>query len=120
MSLLRARTASMDDSEAAQLLKAERARVEEALAELETSARRDREDAVQDHGEPDDLVQAGHDAGQREQLEEDLRAVERAERRLAEGGYGVSVQSGEPIPDNRLRAQPTAERTVAEQERFGG
>jgi len=109
----------MDQSEATELLKAERARVEAALAELEASARRDREDAVQDHGEASDLVQAGHDAGQREQLEDELLAITRAEQRLADGEYGVSVESGEPIPDGRLRAQPTAERTVAEQERLG-
>jgi len=108
----------MDQSEAAELLRAERTRVESALAELEASARRDREDAVQDHGEASDLVQAGHDAGQREQLEDELLAIEAAEQRLADGSYGVSVESGDAIPDARLRAQPTAERTVDEQERF--
>jgi RNA polymerase-binding transcription factor DksA len=30
------------------------------------------------------------------------------------------VESGEPIPDARLEALPTAERTVAEEERLGG
>ncbi len=29
-----------------------------------------------------------------------------------------SVESGEPIPDARLEANPTAERTVEEQERY--
>ena len=44
--------------------------------------------------------------------------MERAEERLKAGTYGVSVESGEPIPDARLEAQPTAERTIEEQERF--
>jgi DnaK suppressor protein len=44
--------------------------------------------------------------------------VERAEQRLAEGTYGLSIESGEPIADDRLEAMPTAERTAAEQERF--
>lgn len=44
--------------------------------------------------------------------------MERAEARLAEGTYGLSVESGEPIPDGRLEARPTAERTVEEQERY--
>jgi DnaK suppressor protein len=44
--------------------------------------------------------------------------VERAEARLAEGTYGLSVESREPIPDGRLEARPTAERTVEEQERY--
>jgi DksA/TraR C4-type zinc finger protein len=43
-----------------------------------------------------------------------LAAVERAEQRLATGTYGLSVRSGEPIPDERLEAVPTAELTVAE------
>jgi DnaK suppressor protein len=41
--------------------------------------------------------------------------VERAEARLAAGTYGVSVASGEPIPDDRLRIVPTAELTVDEE-----
>jgi RNA polymerase-binding transcription factor DksA len=32
------------------------------------------------------------------------------------GDYGLSVESGEPIPDDRLEVVPTAERTVAEEE----
>jgi DnaK suppressor protein len=43
--------------------------------------------------------------------------VERAEQRLADGTFGRSVESGEPIADERLEAFPTAERTAAEQER---
>jgi DnaK suppressor protein len=48
-------------------------------------------------------------------LHERLEAVERAERRLATGTYGLSIESGEPIPDERLEAFPTAERTVEEE-----
>jgi DnaK suppressor protein len=50
----------------------------------------------------------------------DLAALERAEERLKAGTYGLSVESGEPIPDARLEALPTAERTVEEDERFRG
>jgi DnaK suppressor protein len=53
-----------------------------------------------------------------EDLPEALAAVERAEKRLEEGTYGLSVESGEPIPDDRLEAFPTAERTIEEQERY--
>jgi len=52
-------------------------------------------------------------------LTEQLAAVERAEARLAAGTYGLSVDSGDPIPDERLEALPTAERTVREQELRG-
>ena len=44
--------------------------------------------------------------------------MERAEGRLAAGTYGLSIESGEPIPDERLEALPNAERTAEEQERF--
>jgi DnaK suppressor protein len=52
-------------------------------------------------------------------LAEQLAAIERAEARLASGTYGFSVDSGQPIPDARLEALPTAERTVEEQQAIG-
>ena len=42
----------------------------------------------------------------------------RAEARIAEGTYGRSVESGLPIPDERLEAEPLAERTVEEQSEY--
>ena len=48
----------------------------------------------------------------------ELAAVARAEGRLIDGTYGLSIDSGEPIPDERLEAVPTAERTAEEQTRF--
>ena len=68
--------------------------------------------------ETEDLYQDEFDAGRAEELREQLAALERAEARLAEGTYGLSVDSGEPIPDDRLEAVPTAERTVEEQQRW--
>ena len=68
----------------------------------------------------EDLYQQEFDAGRAADLQDQLAAVERAEARLADGTYGLSVESGEPIPDGRLEALPTAERTVAEEERLGG
>jgi DnaK suppressor protein len=50
-------------------------------------------------------------------LRDQLAAVERAEARLARGTYGISVESGKPIPDERLEAAPTAERTAEEERR---
>ena len=38
--------------------------------------------------------------------------------RLQAGTYGLSVESGEPIPDGRLEALPLAERTVDEERRY--
>ena len=60
------------------------------------------------------------DEGLAEPLREELAAIERAERRLEQGTYGISVESGLPIPDGRLEAIPWAERTTEEQARLEG
>jgi DnaK suppressor protein len=110
----------MEPERAKELLVAERARIESALA----SVRHPRASGTDNDPEPgerdsEDLYQDEFDAGQVTDLTEQLAAVERAEARLAAGTYGLSIESGEPIPDQRLEAVPTAERTVAEQERLG-
>jgi DnaK suppressor protein len=51
-------------------------------------------------------------------LREQLSAVGRAEDRIARGTYGRSVESGIPIPDERLEVEPLAERTVEEQRQY--
>lgn len=56
-------------------------------------------------------------AGRIARAEAELAAVERAEARLADGTYGRSVESGDPIPDERLEHLPAAERTVEEERR---
>jgi DnaK suppressor protein len=108
----------MDSARAHQLLAAERERIEREIAELGSEAAGDRDES-EDRGS-EDLYQQEFDAGRAADLQEQLAAVERAEARLADGKYGLSVESGEPIPDGRLEALPTAERTVAEEERLGG
>jgi len=108
----------MDSGRAHQLLAAERERIEREIAELGSEAAGDRDES-EDRGS-EDLYQQEFDAGRAADLQEQLAAVERAEARLADGKYGLSVESGEPIPDGRLEALPTAERTVAEEERLGG
>jgi DnaK suppressor protein len=64
------------------------------------------------------LTGSEFDQGQADDLRAELATVKRAEQRLAAGTYGRSDESGEPIPDDRLEAVPTAERTVEEQKRF--
>ena len=61
------------------------------------------------------LYQDELDEGLADDLREELAAVERAEARLAAGAYGRSIESGKPIPDERLEALPTAERTAEEE-----
>ena len=96
---------------------AERARIERALARLgheDTGEPADEEDPANLASE---LYEDELDQGLADELREELAAVERAEARLADGTYGLSVESGKPIPDERLEAVPTAERTVEEEAR---
>jgi len=110
----------MDSERARQLLAAERERIKQALAALEREGPLEGSDRVEP-GDKDseDLYQDEFNEGRAEGLHRELAAVERAEGRLAAGTYGLSVESGTPIPDGRLEALPTAERTVEEQQRSG-
>ena len=109
----------MDPERARLLLASERERIEQAIASL---AEEDAEAEVSEPGDSgsEDLYQHEFDAGVAEDLAEQLAALERAEARLQAGTYGLSIESGEPIPDERLEALPTAERTVDEQRLRGG
>jgi DnaK suppressor protein len=109
----------MDPGRARELLARERSRIETALAALERGGPLE----ASDQREPgdvgsEDLYQDELDQGRREDLRRELAALERAETRLKEGTYGMSVESGQPIPDGRLEARPTAERTVEEEDRY--
>ena len=106
----------MDPDRARQLLQEERERIESAIAELGSAAGEEDEPGERDS---EGLYQKEFDAGRLEDLRAQLDALERAEARLAAGTYGLSVESGEPIPDGRLESLPTAERTVEEEARRG-
>jgi DnaK suppressor protein len=109
----------VDPQRATELLQAERSRIEQALAELAPSDDDELSDLDQHLADDaSELFDEERDAGLAERLREELAAVERAEERLMLGTYGLSVESGEPIPDDRLEAVPLAERTVEEQERY--
>ena len=107
----------MEPQRARELLARERERIERLLPKL----------AHEDTGEPADEADPGNlaadlyqdelDEGLSDDLREELAAVERAEARLAAGTYGLSIESGKPIPDERLEALPTAERTAEEEAR---
>jgi len=110
----------MDRQRASELLARERARVEHALGQ---SGPPDGDDITQPFDASDvsaELVEEEVGQARAEQLRDELEAIARAEERLVQGSYGVSVDSGEPISDARLEAIPWAERTAAEQSRFQG
>jgi DnaK suppressor protein len=107
----------MQPERARELLARERERIEHAIAGL---GHADAEVGAEP-GEPgdlgsEDLYQSEFDAGLAENLADQLAALERAEARLRAGVYGLSIDSGDPIPDARLEAVPTAERTLEEQQ----
>ena len=105
----------METDRARELLAAERNRIERALV---ARAREDDGEEGEDQDPSNlgaDLYQDELDEGLREDLEAQLAAVGRAEARLEAGTYGLSVESGEPIPDARLEIHPTAELTVEEE-----
>jgi DnaK suppressor protein len=105
----------VDPDRARELLAAERARIERALAGLAHEDDAEPADEYDPSNLGSDLYQDELDEGLADDLRGRLDAVERAEERLAAGTYGLSVLSGEPIPDGRLEALPTAELTAEEE-----
>ncbi len=107
----------MDAEHARTLLEGERAEVEAMLREITGAGDQDRE-AEQEVGDSSDTADALESEGVDNAVESSLRTrledIERAEKRLADGTFGLSVRSGTPIPDERLEVAPTAELTVEE------
>ena len=102
----------MDAERARERLAEERTRVERELA----AHAPDSSDEPKDSGDQaNELEQSETEAGLSDDLRETLEAIEKAEARLEEGTYGVSVVSGEPIPDERLEVIPWADRNVDEE-----
>lgn len=102
----------MDHGTARRRLEEQRRRIEQGLKDLSAPSWDDDLGEVTEEG----IGSTGTaEIALRERLQSELRMLERAERRLHEGTYGLSVDSGRPIPEERLHAYPLAERTVEEQ-----
>jgi RNA polymerase-binding transcription factor len=111
----------MEPERARDLLARERRRIEQALA-THTGEPLESDDKWEPADQPEqgtDMYMDELDESRIKELHEELAAVERAEQRLRDGTYGLSVVSGQPIPDARLEARPTAETTVEEAQREG-
>ncbi len=107
----------MDESRARELLLEERAEVAALLreAEAETGADRGAAGGPGDYGDSAlPLTEQAEDEAVIADLRDRLAAIDRALARLEAGTYGRSVLSGQPIPDERLEADPAAELTVDE------
>jgi DnaK suppressor protein len=102
-----------------ELVARERGRLESALAGLSGEIRDEGSLGRQQTGEYEDAASAldaeSVSVALAADLREQLDAVGRAEERIAQGTYGRSIESGLPIPDERLEAEPLAERTIEEQ-----
>jgi DnaK suppressor protein len=112
----------VNETRARELVGQERARVEALLARLEVDVVAEGSLLSQQTGEYEDNASALDSESVAVALEaklhERLDAVGRAEERIALGTYGRSIESGKAIPDERLEAEPTAERTIEEQRRY--
>jgi DnaK suppressor protein len=119
---LREEQTDMDDETARELLRQERTRTERLLSDAIGEGIDDRTAANQpgdmfDSAEP--LAREGVDDSVIAELQRHMEAIARAEERLEAHTYGKSVRSGNPIPDDRLQADPTAELTVEEARQVG-
>jgi RNA polymerase-binding transcription factor len=107
----------MEQAVARERLLAERAEVAKLLKDAQSAAEQDRE-AEDEPGDYADAAQPltaeGMDTALADNFTDRLAAIDRALTRLDEGTYGISVRSGQPIPDARLDADPAAELTVEE------
>jgi DnaK suppressor protein len=105
----------MEADRARELLAAERRRIERELGVTRHEDDSEPADEFDPANLATDLYQDEFNEGRADDLREQLAAVERAEQRLAAGTYGLSIESGQPIPDERLEAVPTAELTTDEE-----
>ncbi|MGO8961376.1 MAG: TraR/DksA family transcriptional regulator [Streptosporangiaceae bacterium] len=107
----------MDQDVARARLSGERADVARLLKDAASAAAQDRE-AEDEPGDYADAAQPltaqGLDDAIVADLQGRLAAIDRALARLDDGSYGLSIRSGQPIPDERLEADPAAELTIEE------
>ena len=100
-------------------LRDELVRIREGMADDERDLGETEGETTLDSGDlSQDMFTREMDASIGEQVERRLGEVDRALRKIEEGTYGLSDDSGEPIPKGRLEAVPEAARTVEEQQRF--
>ena len=107
------------------ILLGEKARVEEALNSIAQGSLRNAqkdflgEDSVYDQHPADigtETFARERDLGLKDALETDKAKIERALRKIQDGTYGVCERCGREIPDERLRAVPSASLCIRCQE----
>jgi DnaK suppressor protein len=110
---------AVDLADARRLVTAERTRIESALADLDGAVRAEGDLQSQQAG---DTAESGTEIAAEvvamavgDGLRGRLLEADRAAKRIEDGTYSLSVESGVRIPPDRLAADPLAERTVDEQ-----
>ena len=100
-------------------LRDELIRIRDGMADDERDLGETEGETTLDSGDlSQDMFTREMDASIGEQVERRLGEVDRALEKIAEGTYGLSDDSGDPVPRGRLEAVPEALRTVEEQQRF--
>jgi len=114
------RRGSVDADTARGRLRAERAEIKRMLSDSEAAGEQNRS-AENEQSDADDQAQPltaeGIDDAVAASLRDRLASLDRAEQRLSDGKYGLSIRSGAPIADERLDADPAAELTIDEARR---
>jgi DnaK suppressor protein len=111
----------IDEARARELLREARERIEASLADSARVRGSELEEVDTDTDPTDEgglIAEEEVDEALTAQLQAELEAIERAEKRLEDGTYGFSIESGEPIFAERLETMPWAERTPEEQEHY--
>jgi len=112
---------AVDENKARQRLEARRTHLEQVLRAAESQAPLDEpQTGIGDPGGADqhtadaatDTLEREMALSMREATEGHLRDLDRAERRLEDGTYGICAVCQKPIPDGRLEAKPEAEYCV--------
>jgi DnaK suppressor protein len=108
----------LDLERAKKLIAGERERIQ-GLLDISAEDKADDSAAERDAGGGDvdaaqPLEHEAVDVAIQSSLLQRLAALTRAERRILDGTYGTSLESGVPIPDARLEVDPAAELTVEE------
>ena len=100
-------------------LREELLRIQRGMEEDQQDRGEDQGDTQPDSGdESQDMFNREMDATIGQQAGQRIGDVERALEKIEEGSYGLSDESGDPIPQGRLEAAPEALRTVNEQQDF--
>ena len=106
----------MDAATAQTALEAERARLQNDLAQLRGELVDPGRDSAERLGAGlDDAVETFTnelDEGMENDLQASLDEVDEALKRVVDGTFGICVDCGQPIPDKRLEALPASARCI--------